>query len=91
MADQPSATASAPALLRALLAWFWRVFDQGIWVVCEAALLLLGVQQSMLTIYKFARRESDLRTDNEMIKREAAESRRPADWLADQLALVEAR
>ncbi len=51
---------------------FWRVFDQGIWVVCEAALLLLGVQQSLLTIYNFARRESDLRSDNELIKREAA-------------------
>lgn len=53
----------------------WRVFDQGIWVACEAALLLLGVQQSLLTIYNFARREADLRTDNEMIKRESEEHR----------------
>ena len=25
----------------------WRVFDQGIWVLCEAGLLMLGVQQSL--------------------------------------------
>ena len=51
----------------------WRVFEQGIWVLCEAGLLLIGVQQSLLTIRNFARRESDLRSDNEQIKREAAE------------------
>jgi signal transduction histidine kinase len=51
----------------------WRIFDQGIWVLCEAILLLIGVQQSLLTIHQFARRESDLKADNEMIKRDAAE------------------
>jgi signal transduction histidine kinase len=50
----------------------WRVFDQGIWVLCEAVLLLLGVQQSLLTIYNFARRESDLRSDNEIARHEAS-------------------
>ncbi len=67
---------------------FWRVFDQGIWVVCEAALLLLGVQQSMLTIYQFARRESDLRTDNELIKREAAESKSELERITEQYDFI---
>jgi signal transduction histidine kinase len=49
----------------------WRIFDQGIWVVLEAGLLLLGVQQSLLTIYNYAKREADLKGDIEISKREA--------------------
>jgi signal transduction histidine kinase len=67
---------------------FWRVFDQGIWVICEAALLLLGVQQSLLTIYNFARRESDLRTDNELIKRQALDDKTALDRATAQQKMI---
>ncbi len=66
----------------------WRVFDQGIWVLCEAGLLMLGVQQSLLTIYNFARRESDLRTDNEQIRREAADSKTALERAVAQQKMI---
>ena len=66
----------------------WRIFDQGIWVLCEAALLLIGVQQSLLTIYQFARRESDLRSDNELIKRVADEHKAELDRSRAQHQLI---
>ncbi|HEX6637900.1 MAG TPA: HAMP domain-containing sensor histidine kinase, partial [Steroidobacteraceae bacterium] len=66
----------------------WRVFDQGIWVICEAALLLIGVQQSLLTIYKFARREADLRSDNALIAREAADNRTALERATAQQKMI---
>jgi signal transduction histidine kinase len=66
----------------------WRVFDQGIWVFCEALLLLIGVQQSLLTIYNFARREADLKYDNENFKREADERKNELDRATAQQRLI---
>jgi PAS domain-containing protein len=66
----------------------WRIFDQGIWVICEAGLLMLGVQQSLLTIYNFARREADLRSDNEFIKREADENKTALSRATAQQKLI---
>jgi signal transduction histidine kinase len=66
----------------------WRVFDQGIWVICEAGLLMIAVQQSMLTIRNFARRESELRSDNDLIRREASEYKAALDRANTQQKMI---
>jgi signal transduction histidine kinase len=66
----------------------WRIFDQGIWVVCEAALLLIGVQQSLLTIYQFAKREADMKADHEIITRDAAERGAELNRVREQARLI---
>jgi signal transduction histidine kinase len=66
----------------------WRIFDQGIWILCEAILLLIGVQQSLLTIYRFAKREADLRADNEIAKRDAADRTAELNRSREQFRLI---
>ncbi len=39
-------------------AW-WRVFDQGIWVVCEFFILLLAIRESLKTVQKFSAHAGD--------------------------------
>jgi signal transduction histidine kinase len=53
-------------------AW-WRVFDQGIWVVFEFVFLLLAVQQSLKTVQKFALHAATLQVTNESIGKDINE------------------
>jgi signal transduction histidine kinase len=53
-------------------AW-WRVADQGIWVICEFLILLLAVQQSMKTVQKFCLHAATLALTNETIARNVDE------------------
>jgi signal transduction histidine kinase len=43
----------------------WRVFDQSIWVVCEALILSLAVRNSLKTIEKFSMINATLALENE--------------------------
>jgi signal transduction histidine kinase len=45
----------------------WRVFDQSIWVVCEALILALAVRNSLQTINKFSMINATLALENEKI------------------------
>jgi len=45
-------------------AW-WRVFDQGIWVVCECFILLFAVRDSLRTVQKFSAHAATLALTNE--------------------------
>ncbi|HLA70044.1 MAG TPA: ATP-binding protein [Steroidobacteraceae bacterium] len=45
-------------------AW-WRIFDHSIWVVSEAAILMLAVRQSLKTMRNFAELIADLQLTNE--------------------------
>jgi signal transduction histidine kinase len=51
----------------------WRVFDQGIWVVCEALILMLAVRNSLQTITKFSLINATLALQNEQIGRDVEE------------------
>jgi signal transduction histidine kinase len=53
-------------------AW-WRVVDQGIWVVCEFLILLLAVQQSLKTVQQFCEHAATLALNNEAIGRNVDE------------------
>jgi PAS domain S-box-containing protein len=51
----------------------WRVFDQSIWVVCEALILSLAVRNSLQTINKFSMINATLALENEKIARDVEE------------------
>ncbi len=51
----------------------WRVFDQSIWVVCEALILTLAIRNSHQTISRFTAANADLSLENERIKRDVEE------------------
>jgi signal transduction histidine kinase len=51
----------------------WRVFDQNIWVVCEALVLVLAMRTSDQTIKRFADANATLTLDNDKFRREATE------------------
>jgi signal transduction histidine kinase len=51
----------------------WRVFDQSIWVVCEALILMLAVRNSLQTINKFSMINASLTVENENIVRNVEE------------------
>jgi PAS domain S-box-containing protein len=46
---------------------WWRLFDQGIWVVSEFMVLLFAIHQSRLTTYKFGDYAANLQLTNEAI------------------------
>jgi signal transduction histidine kinase len=51
----------------------WRVFDQSIWVVCEAVILMLAIRNSRQTIDKFSMINATLSLENEKIARDVEE------------------
>ena len=53
-------------------AW-WRILDQGTWVVAEFLILLLAVQQSLKTVQKFGEHVATLQLSNETIGRDIHE------------------
>jgi len=53
-------------------AW-WRILDQGTWVVAEFQALLLAVQQSLKTVQKFGEHVATLQLSNETIGRDIHE------------------
>jgi signal transduction histidine kinase len=53
-------------------AW-WRVVDQGVWVVCEFLILLLALQQSLKTVQKFCEHAATLALTNDAIARNVDE------------------
>jgi signal transduction histidine kinase len=53
-------------------AW-WHIFDQSMWVVGEAFIVLIAVQQSLKTVQNFALTAADLQLTNEASGRDALE------------------
>ena len=51
----------------------WRVFDQSIWVICEALILALAMRSSNQTINSFTMAKAELSLDNERIRRDVEE------------------
>jgi signal transduction histidine kinase len=68
-------------------AW-WRVFDQGIWAVCEFLILLLAVQQSLKTIDKFSAHAATLALTNEAIGKHVGERTLELERSREQYRLI---
>ena len=68
-------------------AW-WRIFDQGIWVVCEFLILLLAVQQSLKTVQKFSEHAATLALTNEAIGKDVHQRTRELERSRDQYRLI---
>jgi signal transduction histidine kinase len=68
-------------------AW-WRIFDQGIWVVCEFLILLLAVQQSLKTIDKFSAHAATLALTNEAIGKHVDERTLELERSREQYRLI---
>src|SRR4029077_16118657 len=67
-------------------AW-WRVFDQGIWVVCEFFILLLAVRESLKTIQKFSGHAAALKLTNEAFGMHVEERTRELERSREQYRL----
>ena len=68
-------------------AW-WRIFDQGIWVVCEFMILLLAVRESLKTVQRFAEHAATLALINESSARAVDESTRELERSRAQYRLI---
>jgi len=68
-------------------AW-WRVFDQGIWVVCEFFILLIAVRESLKTIQKFSGHAAALKLTNEAFGQHFEERTRELERSREQYRLI---
>ena len=68
-------------------AW-WRIFDHGIWVVCEFFILLLAVQQSLKTVQKFSEHAAALALTNETIGKHVDERTAELSRSREQYRLI---
>jgi PAS domain S-box-containing protein len=68
-------------------AW-WRVFEQGIWVVCEFLILLLAVQQSLKTVQRFSQMLADLQLANDAIGLDMQERTSELERSREQYRLI---
>ena len=68
-------------------AW-WRVFDQGIWVLAESLILLLAIRESLRTIQKFSGHAAALKLTNEAIGQHVEERTRELERSREQYRLI---
>jgi len=68
-------------------AW-WRLFDQGIWVVAECIVMMFAIHQSHLTTRKFGDYAATLQLTNEHISRRANERGAELDSSREQYRLI---
>jgi signal transduction histidine kinase len=68
-------------------AW-WRIFDQGIYVVSEFLILLLAVQQSLKTVEKWSEHAATLALTNEATAREVRERTLELERSREQYRLI---
>jgi signal transduction histidine kinase len=66
----------------------WRVFDQSIWVVCEALILMLAIRNSRQTIDKFSMINATLSLQNEQIARDMEERNAELTRSREQYRLI---
>ncbi|HEU4780429.1 MAG TPA: hypothetical protein VFS58_11160, partial [Steroidobacteraceae bacterium] len=52
---------------------WWRVFDQAVWIVADAAIMLVAVRQSLTTVQQFAMHAATLSLTNETIGKHVEE------------------
>ena len=68
-------------------AW-WRVVDQGIWVVCEFFILLLAIRDSLKTVQKFSGQAAELKLTNEAFGKHVEERTRELARSREQYRLI---
>jgi len=68
-------------------AW-WRIIDQGVWVVSEFLILLLAVQQSLKTVQTWSEHAATLALTNETIGKHVDERTRELERSREQYRLI---
>ena len=68
-------------------AW-WRVFDLGLWLVCELFILLLAIRESQKSIQKFTGHAATLKLTNEAFGQHVEERTRELERSREQYRLI---